>query len=388
MKNLGHFFLNKSKNQSYLVGIATASGAITRICQQDGGDFVSITNSGKYRQNGHSSMCGFMPYENSNSLIQHTIEREILPIATEIPVIASIFCHDVFSDISSLIDSYAEMGVSGISNYPTITSIDGSYRKALEDIGYTLDRELQMLEKAHKKGLFTVAFVMKEEDIEKCLQYPIDMICIDCGLTEGGYFGGSHTITIRELSEHIAPLYNRVKQHNYKTLFGVYGGPISSPEDINLFYHFLKIDAFLGGSLFERIPLENASRNVFFELHRNEITQSSVLKKASREYMHDCLKYIDSHYYKDISLNELAYRYGVTPQHLSKKFHMEVGVPLSQYLIETRLQKSVEMMQIKKLSLVEIAELTGFHDYSYYSKTFKKYNGLSPRDYRLQKGLA
>lgn len=388
MNTLVANLIEEIKEKKFLIGIATGSGSIARVCQQDGADLLFVTNSGKFRQNGHSSLCGFMPYENSNQIVFHTTVHEILPITDTIPVITGINAHDSFTNIHELIDLYKSNGVLGISNYPTVSSIDGNYRECLDISGYTFDREMKMLEYASECGLFTVAFVMTKEEILQCINYNIDMICVDLGLTKGGYFGGNPTMNIRDFSQKISELYDYVKNFNSNIIFGVYGGPLSSPSDINLFYHFLQIDAFIGGSIFERIPLENNSKQFFSEINNSRFLFSTPsFPLEDKDYVSTCLKYIDSHYYEDLSLSYLSDICHISSPYLSKIFHDKVGVSFSTYLTDIRIQKSMDLMKFSSLSLNQISELTGFSDYSYYSKVFRKKNGISPHQYRMENNL-
>lgn len=54
------------------------------------------------------------------------------------------------------------------------------------------------------------------------------------------------------------------------------------------------------------------------------------------------------------------------------------------YIAEKRVEKARVYMTDKNINLTEIAFLTGYDDYTYFSRVFKKITGKSPRDFRAE----
>lgn len=100
----------------------------------------------------------------------------------------------------------------------------------------------------------------------------------------------------------------------------------------------------------------------------------------------DCLNYVDFHYMETLSLESLATRFAVNKNYLSNRFHKEVGRTLTDYINQTRVQRAVRLLERTPLSMQEIAEQCGFTDANYFTRTFKKINGLSPNEYRKSLG--
>lgn len=96
----------------------------------------------------------------------------------------------------------------------------------------------------------------------------------------------------------------------------------------------------------------------------------------------DCLNYIDFHYMEPLSLESLAARFVINKNYLSSRFHKEVGMTVTDYINKTRVQHSEELLGKKNLSMQAIAEQCGFSDANYFTRTFKKINGLSPNEFR------
>ena len=54
----------------------------------------------------------------------------------------------------------------------------------------------------------------------------------------------------------------------------------------------------------------------------------------------------------------------------------------SKYLTSKRIQKAKELLEDDRLSVEQIAEMVGYRDYFYFTKVFKKTEGVSPSSYR------
>jgi len=63
-------------------------------------------------------------------------------------------------------------------------------------------------------------------------------------------------------------------------------------------------------------------------------------------------------------------------------FKKSTGLSPNQYYLNIRLNKAKELLTSTSLNINEIAYHTGFESIFYFSKLFKKKNGVSPKDYR------
>ena len=97
----------------------------------------------------------------------------------------------------------------------------------------------------------------------------------------------------------------------------------------------------------------------------------------------ELLAYIDQHYNEDIGLNELADRVGMSPAYLSVLFKNEVGMSYVKYLTNLRISRAKDFLKEGR-KVYEVSELVGYHNYRYFSDTFKKYVGQTPKAYTMQ----
>ncbi|MBQ2053952.1 MAG: response regulator [Eubacterium sp.] len=91
---------------------------------------------------------------------------------------------------------------------------------------------------------------------------------------------------------------------------------------------------------------------------------------------------IREHYMEDISLTSLSAKYNISLGHLSKMIKESLSVNFSDYIASLRIQRAKELLRDDRLSIQEIAEIVGYNDYFYFTKVFKRVEGISPSKYR------
>ncbi|MBN2221166.1 MAG: response regulator [Vallitaleaceae bacterium] len=92
---------------------------------------------------------------------------------------------------------------------------------------------------------------------------------------------------------------------------------------------------------------------------------------------------IDLHFVEsDLSTNRLAAEVYLTDAYLSTLFKKEVGITISRYIQNVRMEKAKELLKDKSLNIAEISERVGYTDSNYFAKTFRKIYGKAPSDFR------
>lgn len=93
---------------------------------------------------------------------------------------------------------------------------------------------------------------------------------------------------------------------------------------------------------------------------------------------------INKYYAEDISLQSIAGQINVHPSYLSRIFKQERGENFISYLTRVRIEKAKVYLSEGKMKVYEIADIVGYHNYTYFSKIFKKTVGVTPEEYREQ----
>lgn len=95
-----------------------------------------------------------------------------------------------------------------------------------------------------------------------------------------------------------------------------------------------------------------------------------------------CMEYIKNHLHEQITVRELAGTVKLNESYLSVLFKRETGVSISGYVISKRVETAKNMLRYSELSLSEISDILHFSSYSHFARTFRKYCGVSPKEYR------
>ena len=105
-----------------------------------------------------------------------------------------------------------------------------------------------------------------------------------------------------------------------------------------------------------------------------ELVAPSTIRKIMDE--------IREHYTENITLTGLAEKYSISVSYLSELLKAHLQLSFSEYISSKRIQKAKELLADDSLSIEQIAEQTGYNDYFYFTKVFKKNTGISPSKYR------
>lgn len=93
------------------------------------------------------------------------------------------------------------------------------------------------------------------------------------------------------------------------------------------------------------------------------------------------IAYIDRRYAENLTLDRLAEYVNMSPNYFSALFKEEAGCNFIDYLTCVRMDKAKAMLREQKWSIKEIALSVGFHDSSYFTRIFKKSQGVTPTEY-------
>lgn len=97
----------------------------------------------------------------------------------------------------------------------------------------------------------------------------------------------------------------------------------------------------------------------------------------------NAMDYICSNYQKqELSLEEIANAVGVGGNHLNTLFNKELGMTVHRYLSGIRIEKAKEFLRDDKVKIGDIPEKTGYANSQYFSKVFKRAEGMTPLEYR------
>lgn len=94
--------------------------------------------------------------------------------------------------------------------------------------------------------------------------------------------------------------------------------------------------------------------------------------------------YIDTHI-DSVNLEVLAEQVYMSPAYVSRYFKQKTGQNFQEYLIAMRMKRAAELLCDIRYQISDVSELVGYKNPFNFSRTFKKFYGENPRDYRLKK---
>lgn len=115
---------------------------------------------------------------------------------------------------------------------------------------------------------------------------------------------------------------------------------------------------------------------------KNSNTTEQINTTAS--YVQKAISYISANYSYPISVDDIAAYVGVSRSHLYRSFEQVCQQSPKEYLTAFRMKQACYLLEHSTLSITAIANSVGFDNSLYFSKTFHKSKGVSPREYKNQ----
>ena len=117
---------------------------------------------------------------------------------------------------------------------------------------------------------------------------------------------------------------------------------------------------------------------------------ASIMTKGSKDHTNDLIRqakeYIDRHFQKDISLDDISRELNISPYYFSKLFKEETGENYVEYVTGRRMDRAKQLLKNPDKSIKEVCVEAGYSDPNYFSRIFKKYQGVSPTEYKENVG--
>lgn len=243
-----------------IVGCGAGTGISAKFAEAGGADLIIIYNSGRYRMAGRGSLAGMMAYGDANAIVVD-MAADVLPVVADTPVLAGVNGTDPFRLIHVFLRQLAELGFSGVQNFPTVGLIDGAFRANLEATGMGYDKEVQMIRLAHEMGLFTAPYVFDGQQAVAMAEAGADILVAHVGLTTAGSIGARVALSLDEAVERVQKIQHAGHQARRDILILCHGGPFDEPEAVaDGLARLPGVAGFFGASSIERLPTERAIR--------------------------------------------------------------------------------------------------------------------------------
>ncbi|MBQ6231247.1 MAG: helix-turn-helix transcriptional regulator [Eubacterium sp.] len=208
-------------------------------------------------------------------------------------------------------------------------------------------------------------------------------------------------------SGNMEAIHKNCDEHRFMDSSGV--GLLSTKPLTNIKYHMVVTAAIITRGCIEHgLEPERAFRMSDYYIRRldnagtvekvEEIHNSMVLdftgkmrlikhKRGISRPVTKCLDYIYAHIYDRLTLKELSEHANVSASYLSRQFNKEIGIPLSDYIRERKIEISEELLRDTDESILDIACRLSFASQSHFIQSFKNVMGITPKKYRAQNSV-
>ena len=112
------------------------------------------------------------------------------------------------------------------------------------------------------------------------------------------------------------------------------------------------------------------------------VIDSRTMPKSEDHVIENITEYIDLFLSENLRVTDISEQCGLSYSCFAKKFREQYGMSCKQYIERMRLFKAEEFLIFTDFDLNYISQETGFSDCSHFIKSFKKYKGVTPKQFR------
>lgn len=134
------------------------------------------------------------------------------------------------------------------------------------------------------------------------------------------------------------------------------------------------------GDLFDLYFSRFESESGFFE------GEGIAESKGGKSLAERIATYIDANYYRDLSPLDISKRFFVNPSYMARAFRKRYGESVTSYIHSVRIHNACRLLRDSHISVSSIALNVGYDDSNYFSRLFRRAQGMSPIQYRRLHG--
>jgi two-component system response regulator YesN len=279
-----------------------------------------------------------------------------------------MFLYEILQNAEQYMNLRIHVGVS--EKFTKVVDFPISYEEAKKAIEYSYflnTGRIVYIKEVEKKKETKV--VLSSEDVKKIenavkfgttdevkkilYEYKNEMKCLNDNIFDPSHYIISLSNLILTFSECINDEVNDIVGENF----------------INKMLSFSSID-----------DLFNYTENILLALRERNI-QTNVSR--TEKIIKDCCEYVNANFNNpNLSLNLVSDVLDISISYLSMLLKKYKKITFNKYVIQVRMETAIKMLNTTSEKIINIAEACGYNEVYYFSHSFKKYTGISPKKYR------
>ena len=201
-----------------------------------------------------------------------------------------------------------------------------------------------------------------------------------CFLAEAGLLNGKAATTHWHYFDQFQkdyPLVQLKRQYFITQAGNIYcAASVNSLADLTV--HFIQ-------RLFGKEIANHVERHFSHEIRRAYEVTGFFEQEHNRHPDEDITQiqiWLQDNYYRDVSINQLAEKFGMSTRTLNRRFKAALGISPLSFLQEVRITIAKDLLKTSNLSINEIVFKVGYQDTAFFTTLFKKHLATTPLAYR------
>ncbi|MCL6456376.1 MAG: AraC family transcriptional regulator [Gorillibacterium sp.] len=156
----------------------------------------------------------------------------------------------------------------------------------------------------------------------------------------------------------------------------------SSIERIHIL--FKQLQHVVNSSTYTGIAADYIASSLLIELSDQTLTElyRTPTRMQGKWSMSEMIEWTRLHAMEDISVADIAAKFSYNKDYLSRSFKRKTGYHVQEYIHLIRIAKAKDILGRSSRSIRDIAQQVGFHDEKYFMRLFKRYEHITPTEYR------
>lgn len=121
--------------------------------------------------------------------------------------------------------------------------------------------------------------------------------------------------------------------------------------------------------------------NLKISMYRDE-EESATEKSQDNQLIFNMTGYMKEHLSEEVTLKILADEFHLSPNYVGQIFSDRIGVNYQSYLMNLRMEEAKSLLLTTQKPIAEISELVGYKDYRVFTRTFKRFEKVTPTSFR------